>query len=72
MATAGDLRQRHVRAVVVDLEVVDQRGAGAARAQLGQVVAQRLDALLHAGLGVFLDVVEHGDGLVRAAEVRPP
>src|SRR5690606_34876050 len=55
----GDLRERHVRAVVVDPEVVDQRGGRAAGTDLGQVVAQRLDTLRHARLRFLLDLVEH-------------
>src|SRR5690242_5279120 len=56
----GDLVQRHVRAVVGHLDVVHQRGAGAAGAQAGQVVLEGIDALAHAGLGIVLDVVDHG------------
>src|SRR5690606_38817324 len=56
---AGHLRQRHVRTVVVDLDVVDQRGVGAPGTDLYQGVAQRFDALLHAVLCVSLDLVEH-------------
>src|SRR5690554_3070746 len=55
----GHLRQRHVRPVVVDLQVVDQGRGRAPGADLGQVVPQRFHALRHACLRVLLDLVEH-------------
>jgi hypothetical protein len=39
--------------------LVDQRRAGATRANTGEIVLERVDALAHAGLGISLDVVEH-------------
>ncbi len=57
---AGDLAERHVRTVVVHLEVFHQGGRGAAGAHFDQGMAQSVDALGHAGLRVLLDVVEHG------------
>src|SRR5262249_48636189 len=56
----GDLADRHVGTVVTDLEVLDQRRAGAAGAQALQLVPEAVDALGHALLGVLLDLVEHG------------
>jgi len=52
-----DLLERRVGAVVVDLEVLDERGMRAAGAQLLEVGLEIFDALAHPGGGVFLDVV---------------
>jgi hypothetical protein len=56
----GDLVERHIHAVIAHLDAFHQRGAGAARAQVRQLVEQGLDALAHAGLAVAFDVVKHG------------
>ena len=47
-------------------QLVDQGHAGAAGAQMGQIMAQRFDAFAHARLRVLLDGVEH-DGATRGA-----
>ena len=50
------LADRHRRAVVVDLDVIEEARVRAAGADLAEVVLQRLDRLLHLLLGGFLDV----------------
>jgi hypothetical protein len=49
--------QRRVGTVVVDLEVLDERGMRAAGAQLLEIRLESLDALAHAARGVLLDVI---------------
>ena len=55
-----DLVERHFVAVVLDPDVLQQARVRAASAQLLQLVLQRRDALVHALVGVFLDVFQHG------------
>src|SRR5688572_14672576 len=55
----GRLFHGHVRAVVLDHDVLEQARVRAARAQLAHVVLECFDAALHALLGFFLDVVDH-------------
>ena len=54
-----DLVDRHHRAVIVDVDMVEQTGMRAAGAHLGQVVLQRLHRFLHFLLSGFLDVADH-------------
>ena len=49
----------HVRAVVLDHDVLEQPRVRAARAQAAHLFFEGLDAALHALLGRFLDVVDH-------------
>ena len=44
--TLAHLAERHRRAVVVDVDVIEQAGVRAAGADLAEVVLQRLDRLL--------------------------
>ena len=46
-------------AVVLDGDVIEQAGVGAARADLGQLLLERRNALGHALTGVFLDLFQH-------------
>src|SRR3989442_225530 len=53
------LIDRHHRAVIVDVEVVEQAGVRAPRAHLRKIGFQRFNRLLHLLLGGSLDVADH-------------
>src|SRR5205823_192834 len=57
---ARHLLQRHLRAVVIHLQVLDEARVRPAGAQLLQIRLEVLHALHHARGGVFLEVFEHG------------
>eukprot|EP00166_Cyanidium_caldarium_P001937 ctg_204.g148 len=72
---AGQLRQRRLEAVVVDYDAVEDGGGRTAGADGGQVGAQRVERLLHLGVGVGADrldrvVVDHGQATAAASAKR--
>ena len=54
-----DLVERHVGAIDLDVDRLDQRGRGAARAQAAEIVLQRLDRAVHPALQVRLVIGRH-------------
>ena len=52
----GELLQRHGRTVVVDMDLVQHAGMGAAGTDLLQFGLERFDGAAHLGLGGLLDV----------------
>src|SRR5688572_8403542 len=56
----GDLADRHRRAVVVDMHLVEDAGVRTPGANLLQLVLQRLDRLRHLRLSGFLDFGDRG------------
>src|ERR1043166_1617419 len=62
----GDLVDRHLRAVVVDRDVVEDAGVRAPGAHLGEIRLERLDALVHLLVGCFFQVDnDHGYLIIR-------
>jgi hypothetical protein len=55
-AQVGDLAERHHRAVIVDVHLVEDARVGAPGADLVHLVLERLDGLAHLGLGVLPDL----------------
>ena len=55
------LLERHIRAVVVDVQVIEQARVRPAGAQLRQTFLQRVDALCHALRGILFNVINHCD-----------
>src|SRR5690606_31560751 len=53
------LRDRHLRAVVLDGDVIEETGMSPARAQPPKLFLQRLDRFLHAVLRIFFYVGDH-------------
>ena len=51
-ADGGELIERHVAAIGLDLDMVEQRGRGASGAQAGKLLLERGDRALHAALEV--------------------
>src|SRR3954469_598248 len=64
--------QRSRRAVVVDHDLAEHRGVGAAGPDSRELLAGRLDGLVHLAVGLVEDVVDHGvfpsDGGARASQ----
>ena len=54
-----DLVERHVGAVDLDMDRIEQGGRGAAGAQAAEIVLQRLDRAVHAALQVGLVIGRH-------------
>src|SRR3569623_2131868 len=53
------LAKRHLTAVVLDADVIEQAGVGATGTDLGEFVLERADALAHLGVGLILHVADH-------------
>lgn len=50
---------RHKRAIIVDQDMIQQPGVGAAGTNLQQITSQRLQRLLHLVLGILLEFRNH-------------
>jgi hypothetical protein len=62
-ADAGDLNERHLRAIGLDHDRIEHMGGGSARAQTGQFGLEHRAGALHAALDL-VDIVRfvcHGD-----------
>src|SRR5208337_4385484 len=69
----GQLPQRGLRAVVIYLQIFDQRGGSAAGADAGEFVAKRLHRLVHFLARVFDCVRKHAHGaLSTRVPIRSP
>jgi len=71
-ADGGELVERHVAAVGVDLHRIEHRGGGAPRPQAAELVLERGDGALHAALHFVEVEITRGHHVSPSKSRRPP
>src|SRR5205814_864541 len=69
---AGELLERNLGAVVVDLQLVDERGSGPAGADAGELLLEMHDRLVHAVLALGDVGVHHASFVVTSVPMGSP